>query len=222
LKKKDDPTTRLKILNATIKLLFSTAPGELTSRNIAKAAGVNVAALNYYFKSKEALINEAVASGTEVAFNNGMKILLDPSKKPAERLTHFLAGYTHGLMEFPHLTRTAFTSLFMEASGNNPYGTYTREMVQKIGTVIGEARGSADENDNRLKALMVVSSVLFPFVVSQSLKQEGVIDYKDRNAREKYIATLITAALGYSPPIPLSRERGGAVEVNSRDLNRQD
>ncbi|HTP59791.1 MAG TPA: TetR family transcriptional regulator, partial [Spirochaetia bacterium] len=58
---------RERILAATLDLIEKQGPRQATTRSIAAAAGVNVAAINYYYRSKEALLEAALASSWEHA-----------------------------------------------------------------------------------------------------------------------------------------------------------
>lgn len=191
MKRKIDFSTRERILKTATGLLFRMTPEKITSRSLARAARVNVAAINYHFRSKEKLIDEAVESGTALAFKKGMTILMNPSELPRKRLSAFLTGYAHGLMEFPGLTRTAFSGLFMRESQSNPYGKYTREMIINIGKVIGEASGIAKVVANREKALIILGSVIFPFLIPNTAREAGVIDYGNHEARNAFIESVI-------------------------------
>ncbi|MGO0862351.1 TetR/AcrR family transcriptional regulator, partial [Clostridioides difficile] len=49
------------LINATVQLLTSNKDiSSITAREIIAKANVNLAMINYYFKSKEALINTAI------------------------------------------------------------------------------------------------------------------------------------------------------------------
>lgn len=76
------------ILNATIKLIDQEG-GDVSVRQIAKEADVNVAAINYHFGSKDNLINEVIIIKLErfkVAFDS----LENFEVEPIERLQNFL------------------------------------------------------------------------------------------------------------------------------------
>jgi AcrR family transcriptional regulator len=57
------PDAKEQILDATVKLLLdSKDPESITVRDIASAAGVQLAMINYYFRSKDELLYEAVGA----------------------------------------------------------------------------------------------------------------------------------------------------------------
>jgi AcrR family transcriptional regulator len=191
-----DATTQGKILDATVKLLFTTAPSELTTRRIAREAQVNIAAINYHFRSKDELVNRAMEAATAKAFEMGVSVLRAPGKPPRERLLDFLSGYAYGLVKFPGLTRTAFLGLFRKEDSETFYGRLMKEMVGKVGQVIAEAAGSGAAQDSTATALMVLSCVIFPFLVSNTMREAGAVDYVDDDARMRYIDMALARLVG--------------------------
>jgi AcrR family transcriptional regulator len=200
--KKNDATTRERILQAATGLLFKTTPEKITSRSLAQAAGVNVAAINYHFRSKEKLIDEAVEAATAAAFQKGMAVLLNSGAPPRSRLSAFLTGYAFGLIEFPGLTRTAFASIFLRESKSHPYGKYTREMVAGIGKVLGEVSHSADAAANRQKALIILGSIIFPFLISTTAREAEIIDYGNLKARNAFIESVLDLVVKPGEKVP--------------------
>lgn len=64
--KRDAESAKEKIYQATLELLAGGAEAErITTRQIASAAGVNPALVNYYYRSKENLLSEVVAKMME-------------------------------------------------------------------------------------------------------------------------------------------------------------
>jgi AcrR family transcriptional regulator len=200
----EDPTTRTKILDATVKLLFGADSQELTTRRIAGEAQVNIAAINYHFRSKDELMDEAVRSATAVAFERGKQMLLAPGKAPLERLREYLFGYSAGLVKFPGVTRSAWLGLYFKEGGDTYYGRFMKEMLELVGQVIDEIPGPRDvdsaprakDADSTTTALMVLSCVIFPFLISSTIRDAGAMDYTDDEARRRYIDTTLARLVG--------------------------
>jgi AcrR family transcriptional regulator len=192
----EDATTREKILESAVKLLFTTPSEELTTRRIAREAGVNIAAINYHFRSKNELIDKAVEAATATAFEKGMAVLFAPGKAPFERLRDFLAGYAYGLVKFPGFTRTAFFAFLLKEEGATFYGRYMKEMFVKIRQVIAETEGGNSAQESGSTALMALSCVIFPFLASSTLRDAGAADYTDDEARTRYIDTMLATLVG--------------------------
>jgi AcrR family transcriptional regulator len=191
-------STRRRILNATVNLLYVAAPSELTTRRIAREARVNVAAVNYHYGSKDALVDEAVHAATAAAFDLGMRALATPDKPAARRLREFFQGYATGLVRVPGITRTAWSGLILREDSDTVYGRYMRELLEKTAQLIVEITGGTEE-EGRTAALQVFSCVVFPFLVAASVKDSGGPDYGDDAARTRYIDTAL-ARLVDAPP----------------------
>ena len=192
MKREGDASTRARILQTTGRMLFSVRPGELTTRRIAAESKVNIAAINYHFGSKDALLEEAFEAGAGLALHKGLEILLDPEKEPMDRLREFFRGYTYGMMKYPLLIKTAFLSFFTRDSETNPYGRYTREMIENVGRVVAEMNGWQDGEEGRARAVMIASGVIFPFLAASTVRQTEAVDFGDEAARGRYIESLLT------------------------------
>jgi AcrR family transcriptional regulator len=79
--------TRRQLLDATVRLIESDGPAAATSRSITAAAGANLAAITYYYGSKDALIAEALV-------DTGRRLLrpviaaLGETASPIEQMVH--------------------------------------------------------------------------------------------------------------------------------------
>lgn len=99
--------TKDKLLNATVEILStSTRPEKVTARQIAQAADVNLAMINYCYKSKDELVSQAVeiilapylAKLSELALQDGA---------PKERLFRMLNYFCELSLKFkPFLSLT--------------------------------------------------------------------------------------------------------------------
>jgi AcrR family transcriptional regulator len=81
--------SREKILQATWELIKEEGIDSVTIRHIASRAGTNIASINYYFGSKEQLINEVVKQRLE-AFREAFQVLDETTLAPMARLRSFL------------------------------------------------------------------------------------------------------------------------------------
>jgi AcrR family transcriptional regulator len=189
--KQDESTTREKILGATIELLAGSEPEALTTRQIAARAGVNVAAINYHFRSKDNLIDEAVYSFSSRAFAQGAQLLRDEAVRPLDRLLQFLKGYSWGLVEYHTLTRTAFEKHLTPGPSSGRYAGLTRELFTAVGSALREHTGERDETAAARRTLMLFSGVIFPFLFHELFGEAGGVEVTDPAQRDQYIELLV-------------------------------
>jgi AcrR family transcriptional regulator len=189
----DEATTREKVLRAAVRLLSKSAPEKLTIRQITAQAGVNAAAINYHFRSKENLVDEAVFAFSQQAFASGMKILRDAGLPPGERLLRFFKGYAFGLVEFRGATMAAFAGVMNARGAEGRYAGMMRELFAAVMGNVKELADCRDAREQARKALMLFSGVVFPFLCLELFLKAGGIDYRDRAARDRYIEMLVRA-----------------------------
>ena len=72
-----EPTTQESILLATIDCINDHGLEHVTTRMIAERAGANIASINYYFRTKEILINQAL----ELTINHMLEDVIDTLEK---------------------------------------------------------------------------------------------------------------------------------------------
>lgn len=109
-----DEDQKAALLKATIDLLKEAKqPEKVTSRQIASRAKVNLAMINYYFGSKEALTSQAVSKILDVA-TDVFQSPVDPSKSPKERLKQILREICQVVVKYQRYTKLYVPHLLLE------------------------------------------------------------------------------------------------------------
>ena len=93
-----------RLLQVAVEVFAECGFRDATVRDICSRAHVNVASVNYYFRSKEALYTRALA----FAFQESNRLhpqdaALDKSLPPEQRLTLFIKNFLHKLLDDSHL-----------------------------------------------------------------------------------------------------------------------
>lgn len=189
----EDPSTREKILDVTRKLTTSTPLEEITTRRIATEAGVNIAAINYHFRTKEKLIGEAVTSFAATALEHGLAILRDTAKSAAERLIYFLQGYAKGLVGAPAVTRTAFRTFLFDEPADGQYHLLVKQMLSAMTETLAEASGPSNNAVIAENTLALFSSIAMPILANETFSGAGVPGLSDGKARDEYVARMVHA-----------------------------
>lgn len=99
--------TKDKLLNGTVALLTTlTHPEKMTARQIAQEAGVNLAMINYCFKSKDELVHQAVEL-ILAPYLTKLGELAEQEGSPKERLFRLLNYFCELSLKFkPYLALT--------------------------------------------------------------------------------------------------------------------
>lgn len=101
----EDASAQGKIIEATIECIEREGIQAVTIRKIAKLAGVNSAAINYYFRSKEKLVEEVMRSTVENVFEDWREIINDENRSVRERLFLLFTDYMEGAIMFPGISK---------------------------------------------------------------------------------------------------------------------
>ncbi len=162
-----------RIRRAAIEILERDGADRATVRAIALEAGVNIAAINYHFKTKEALMEAAIVSTWEHALSD-MRSLLDREAPQMGKGIEALALYLlRGGRSFPNVTkahllgtRTRSAPAIVLAS----YRSFTEETARRA----CEALGVPCDADAVARTTALFSSILLTGLVPESLPAEFV------------------------------------------------
>ena len=198
--------TETKIKEAARKLFLQKGLNATRVRDIAEEAGINLALLNYYFRSKEKLFELIMTENLGIFFSE-MKGLMKTEKPAKEKIREFVSGYVDLLIAQPELPIFILGEIqrnpsnFLNKMGAGQIGKEIRSWKEFSG--IKNADGSPI---NPLHILMnLISLTVFPFVARPMLLAVGGLDNNQftimMKERKKLIPLWIEQMLsGY--PIP--------------------
>lgn len=109
-----DLSTEGKIKAAALKLFTKKGFAATRTRDISEESGINLALLNYYFRSKEKLFDLVMMEVLRKFFLGITQIFNDKTSTLDEKVTQFVSEYTAMLMEQPELPLFIFHELRME------------------------------------------------------------------------------------------------------------
>lgn len=186
----EKPDTRSGIMKAAVEIIGREGNLGVTIREIADKAGVNIAAINYHFSSKENLIEEVERVTMEqitLIYNR----LLDETGSPRERLMNWadeLMGY---LIDYPGILYMIGTRVLQSDNKSAGLADYLSVSDTRLNPVVRELTGVSDQRLLSFKALQLISGVVYPTLIYSGTKKAlGQIISSDR-VRKKYLAMLI-------------------------------
>ena len=135
-----------KIILATITCIERDGLPATTNRSIAKEAAVNSAAINYYFSSKDILVQKVLDMTINEAFSNNWQEVLDAHKNdPYQALKEFFIITLNGAVKFPNLTKAHFMDPFLNNDYSNPalkvFSGFLNELLEKFTKLFPEEKG---------------------------------------------------------------------------------
>ena len=172
------------------------------TRDIAEAAGINLALLNYYFRSKEKLFDIIMLENLQ-QFIEGLKEILNDKETPVEqKVEAIVVNYINLLIQQPELPLFVLHEL----------RTHPKEIISKIDRdkfinrsyFMQQVKDAAKEGKmaavSPLHFLMnIISLTIFPFVASPILRTIGGLNQQEFNTlmeeRKKLIPKWIKAIM---------------------------
>jgi len=157
-------TVREHILDRTIYLTGKMGTTDVSVRAIAREAGVNVAAVNYYFSSKEQMLAQ-MADRFLNGFEGVMALLDHPQVPPEDRLRSWAAEVMRYVSEYPGIL--TLMERQMAAEPLDPFGKALRSATQRtlrqLRATLREILGADDENRLAFKLTLLISALAGPF-----------------------------------------------------------
>ena len=159
-----DPSVKDHILDRTIFLVGKKGTTDVTVREIAREAGVNLASVNYYFSSKEQMF-EQMAARFLAGFDEVMRLLEEPDVPPKERLRRWAAEVMRHLAEYPGFLPVMERQ--MTVAPLNPFASALRaamkRAVRQLTATLRECVGPTDESRIAFKLTLLISALAGPF-----------------------------------------------------------
>ncbi len=184
-----------KIILTTIDCIEKHGIVGTTIRRIAEMAGINVAAINYYFRSKEELIRRCMATTLANAFDlAGMPDM--PGLGSKERCAAIMLEILQGGIRFPGLTRAHFHKLIAEGQGDSMLASSINGFIKDLGADL-RSRGCPMEPKSLDAALrqilsMVLMTALAPSLFLPDEKGRASRGNEGRAAVDRLVALLLS------------------------------
>ena len=179
-----------KIINAAINCLEKYGVEGTTNRVIAAEAGINSAAINYYFRSKEVLIQKAMERTMDHAFD-WSDFPDSPGLSVRERCYNIFDHLVEGGVNFPGITRAHFHDLL--SSGNYDALVVTRLSrfaVQLCDDL--QAHGyRGTRADLEMSCMQLLNTVFMSVLVPQLYKHSLKIELSDPTTRIRFVHSLV-------------------------------
>ena len=171
--------TKDKLLQATVDLLMaSNRPEKITARQIAQAAGVNLAMINYCYQSKDQLMDEAI----ELLLNPYFEKFTEISERegnPKERLFQLLNYFCELALKFNAYLGLVFPYQLLDKQFFVPNAFF--KLVEEF----YEGRIPAQYSRSIALQLMNFSELLV--LRAASFKDFSGIDLTNQQQREQYL-----------------------------------
>jgi AcrR family transcriptional regulator len=197
-----DLSTEEKIKAAARRLFTKKGYSATRTRDIAEAAGINLALLNYYFRSKEKLFNIVILENF-VQFIAGVKTLLNEKTTSLDEKIQGIADlYIGKMIANPDLPLFIINEIHTDPKRLKAKG-FTKDMLwnsyfmKQFMEEYAKRKGTAPKPIHHIMNLFAMT--IFPFIAAPILREVGGVSEQDFQAameeRRKWIPIWIKKLL---------------------------
>jgi len=177
------------IIQTALDIIGQEGVHKITTREIAKRANVNTAALNYHFGTKDRLVEQAM--GVFIRELAGTYAELEREELPMEeRLLSFLQQFAAFSVRYPGVTKSLVDRMMWAEAGDPALAAAQRKGIERLTGALAIATGRTEPAELRAAALQLMSGVLYPVLLHKQLPDLYGIDYAKAEEREAYVERL--------------------------------
>lgn len=190
----NDINTEQRIINAAVECIERYGIQDTTNRKIAEIAGVNNAAINYYFRSKDVLVQRVM----EVTLNNAFDwedFSKLPYGSPRERCIAVFSDLMTGGINFPGVTRAHFYDLFASGDYNNLGLKKYTEFIEHLARELEELGAAQPPAELRLALMQIAAAVMMVIIAPGMYANQFQVDLRNQTDREIFIKSLVDKLL---------------------------
>lgn len=190
---KMNQTTEERIIEAAHKVFSQKGYAATRNRDIAEEAGLNMALLNYYFRSKQKLFEIVMAENSKKFFSVMLPIVNDYESTLAEKIELLTDNYIDLLIENPELPLFVFNEIKVD-----PDSFKGRVQVDKLfngSFLIQQIEKVSPETEPRQFVISLLGMILFPFVSKPIFYTDEQEFRQQMIDRKSYIITWAKAIL---------------------------
>jgi len=192
---KSKPDTRERIIKTTLNIIGEKGDVNPTIRDIARKAQVNLASINYYFRSKRKLFNE-IEEYFAGEINTITNILDDTNIDAETRILTWAKKLMDNLASYPGIMLLLASKVMKKDKIERTIVKFIDIRNSSFKRLVGEITRIKDDKIVDLKAIQIFSGIINPLIIQYGVGKVFNVDFNDNQVRERYIETLIRSILG--------------------------
>jgi AcrR family transcriptional regulator len=197
MKIEKDTSTEERIKAAARKVFMQKGFAATRTRDIAEESGINLALLNYYFRSKEKLFNQVMTEKMQQFFGVLFPIIADSSTKLDAKIDLIVSNYIDMLSQNPDLP--LFVLSEMKGQPGQINKTLPVEKITKNVSLVQQLQEKRPDINPVHFLMNILGMTIFPFIARPAFGVIGILNKNDFERiieeRRKLIPLWIKAAL---------------------------
>ena len=169
-------STEEKIKEAARKVFTRKGYAATRTRDIAEAAGINLALLNYYFRSKEKLFGMVMLEKAQQLFGILLPVLKDPSTKLETKIELIVSSYIDMISKNPDLPLFVLSEIRYQKEGIK--NVLPIEQIMKDISFIKQLKAKRPDINPLQFLFSILGMTVFPFIAEPAFDAIGMIHKK--------------------------------------------
>jgi AcrR family transcriptional regulator len=185
------------IVVATIECIEQKGIQAVTVRDIAERANINIAAVNYYFGSKETLLKEALTYSLYSSLTQNYEEIVQANPDPYAMIKAFFKEIFQGSLQWPNVTKSHIYGPIID---NNYQGVFIEwlndtadELTAKVKTL---NTMKMDTETLKLALVQMLSVVLLWSLMPDLFSRFLGFDFRDSQKQDRFLDLLFERYLG--------------------------
>ncbi len=195
----DKPATKDRIILATVSCIEREGIKSVTVRDIAEEAGVNVAAINYYFGTKERLLQETLArtlGELDEALDELDQAIAATGGDVRAGLRQFLSEFFGNMVRWPRLAEAQLHDALTVQDYSGPAIERTNRFLRGFLERVKPVLPPGDDAQLRLSVLQLWNALFMLAMLPGAFEEFADSTASDAEWREKYLDRLLTHFVG--------------------------
>jgi AcrR family transcriptional regulator len=152
---------RQRILEAVVTCIEKDGFNNLTTRKIAEQAGTNIASINYYFRSKDLLVSEALAMTLRHMMEDVVALIETPGRPFLEILEEVFGYLIDGGLRFPGTIMAHLYPVLVEKRMDTPVVHDFHKVFERLVSGAAQEYPATPTDELRMALAQVLSSAIF-------------------------------------------------------------
>lgn len=181
-------SVKQKIVLATIECIEKEGMNAVTIRSIGREAGVNSAAINYYFGSKDKLVEEAF-DHIQKDFMMDFTEIINSDKDLRIIVEELLLYMIQGMVKYPNIARAIFYEPFINSKYDSIFVAKVNALCHELYNKVNKSSAN-EENKNKIAVTELIASSLFMGLLSNTFKDFINVDLANEEVLKDYVNKL--------------------------------
>jgi AcrR family transcriptional regulator len=178
-------STSKRILEAAITCIEKDGIENLTTRRIAEEAGTNIASINYYFRTKDRLVAEALSMTLQHMLDDLYEWIDKPALSFIDALEEVFFYLIDGGLRFPRIIMAHMYAFLVEKNYDTPAVSAMHEIFERLVKRAVNELPDVKEQDVRTALSQVVASVFFFTLSPDFFRPVSELDLSQPKMREQ-------------------------------------